>query len=243
MAQTFIFNHPYYPQEESIPGYVPNVTPVTVLLACFGTVLGVVLSVTVTVARRWNPSLTFSDQLYLCWFALCGFLHCFFEGYFIVNHETLPASQNLFAQLWKEYALSDSRYMTSDPFMLCVESITVLFWGPLCWAAAGCIATGNSLRYVLQVIVCLAHLYGVALYYSTCYAEYRYLGVSHSRPEFLYYWVYYVGFNLPWVVVPAIILLRSIQAIQGVFIALGKMERTLRIANISRHGKESKKSN
>lgn len=35
-------------------------------------------------------------------------------------------SQDLFAQLWKEYALSDSRYLTSDPFMLCVESITVV---------------------------------------------------------------------------------------------------------------------
>ncbi|ROT35929.1 hypothetical protein SODALDRAFT_328313 [Sodiomyces alkalinus F11] len=27
-------------------------------------------------------------------------------------------------------------------------------------------------------------------------------GTVHSRPEFLYFWVYYVGFNAPWVVVP-----------------------------------------
>jgi hypothetical protein len=26
--------------------------------------------------------------------------------------------------------------------------------------------------------------------------------MSHSRPEFRYYWVYYAGFNAPWVVVP-----------------------------------------
>lgn len=55
-----------------------------------------------------------------------GSLHCFFEGYFVFNHATVASSQNLFAQLWKEYALSDSRYLTSDPFMLSVESITVV---------------------------------------------------------------------------------------------------------------------
>lgn len=27
-------------------------------------------------------------------------------------------------------------------------------------------------------------------------------GTMHSRPEFLYFWVYYVGFNGPWVAAP-----------------------------------------
>lgn len=54
------------------------------------------------------------------------FLHAFFEGYFVLYHSSLAGSQSLFAQLWKEYALSDSRYMTSDPFMLCIETITVV---------------------------------------------------------------------------------------------------------------------
>jgi cholestenol delta-isomerase len=48
-------------------------------------------------------------------------------GYFVLNHASIPSSQSLFAQLWKEYALSDSRYMTSDPFMLCIETLTVVF--------------------------------------------------------------------------------------------------------------------
>lgn len=32
----------------------------------------------------------------------------------------------MFGQLWKEYALSDSRYLTQDPFVLCMESITAV---------------------------------------------------------------------------------------------------------------------
>lgn len=51
-------------------------------------------------------------------------------GYYIIHHRDLAGHQSLFGQLWKEYALSDSRYLTSDPFMLCVETITVV-WSSL----------------------------------------------------------------------------------------------------------------
>lgn len=115
--------------------------------------------------------------------------------------------------------------------MLCVEAITVVstpsltldmtvfmmrarmvkssinsskqtVWGPLSFATAISTARTGSLRHPLQIIVSVAHLYGVALYYSTCFAEEYYNGISYSRPEFQYFWVYYVGFNAPWVVVP-----------------------------------------
>ena len=53
-------------------------------------------------------------------------IHTFFEGYFVYNNATFGGKQNLFAQLWKEYSLSDSRYLTSDPFVLCMETITAV---------------------------------------------------------------------------------------------------------------------
>ena len=53
-----------------------------------------------------------------------AFLHCCFEAYFVRNHATIAGSQELFAQIWKEYAKSDFRYVTSDPFMVCVELLT-----------------------------------------------------------------------------------------------------------------------
>src|ERR1700709_1089432 len=62
-------------------------------------------------------------------------------GYFSLNHTQMAPAQDLFGQLWKEYALSDSRYLTSDPFVLCMETVTaVRYPGPLlckintdCW--------------------------------------------------------------------------------------------------------------
>lgn len=57
---------------------------------------------------------------------IAGSLHCFFEGYFIVHHDRMGSRQDIIGQLWKEYALSDSRYMTADTLVLCMETITVV---------------------------------------------------------------------------------------------------------------------
>ncbi|KAK8027607.1 ebp domain-containing protein [Apiospora marii] len=186
--------HPYYPLGVAIPGYEANRATVPMLLASLGGMLASVMLLMGTLALRVNPSLTKSKLAVFCWFVLC---------YFVFNHATVASSQNLFAQLWKEYALSDSRYLTSDPFMLSVESITVFLWGPLSFACAASIVLDSHLRHPLQIIMCMAHLYGVALYYSTSLVETHFTGLAHSRPEFLYFWVYYVGFNLPWAIVPA----------------------------------------
>lgn len=48
------------------------------------------------------------------------------KGYFIVYHSSLQARTDFPAQLWKEYALSDSRYLSEDIFVLAIENITVV---------------------------------------------------------------------------------------------------------------------
>lgn len=47
-------------------------------------------------------------------------------GYYAYNFRNIGGLQTLFGQLWKEYALSDSRYLTQDPFVLCMETITAV---------------------------------------------------------------------------------------------------------------------
>ncbi|KAH8782701.1 Emopamil binding protein-domain-containing protein [Diaporthe sp. PMI_573] len=228
MVQTFSAPaHPYFPLDADIPHYIPNASSVHELLARFASLLSITIFTALWLATRFNSQLRTSDKFIFGWFILCGSLHCFFEGYFVLNHAKLASSNDLFAQLWKEYALSDSRYLTSDPFMICVETITATAWGPLCFVTAVSVSRGGSLRYILQVIVSMAHLYGVALYYSTCYVNERYKGLVYSRPEFLYFWVYYVGFNAPWVIAPAGILIHSVRVIQRSAVAITKAAATL----------------
>jgi hypothetical protein len=77
-----------------------------------------------------------------------------------------------------------------------------LAWGPLSWLTYFAILTNSPYRHINQAVVCTAHLYGVALYYGTNLGDFRATGVSYSRPEAQYYWVYYIGLNAPWAIVP-----------------------------------------
>lgn len=47
-------------------------------------------------------------------------------GYYLYHRTNIPQLQTVFGQLWKEYALSDSRYLTSDVFTVCIEVITAV---------------------------------------------------------------------------------------------------------------------
>lgn len=137
------YNHPYYPVDAQIPGYSPNGTSLLTLLASGAAASAALLGVTLVGISLTRPNLRKADRVAILWFVLCmkdlashdlklcssiiaGTLHCFFEGYFIFNHDRMGAAQDLVGQLWKEYALSDSRYMTSDTLVLCMETITVV---------------------------------------------------------------------------------------------------------------------
>jgi len=100
-----------------------------------------------TTSAKSNKKL--HDQRSLHHSSLAGVIHLFFEGttststnssskstrqktnnistgYFAINHRSMGSLQDVFGQLWKEYALSDSRYLTQDPFVLCMETITAV---------------------------------------------------------------------------------------------------------------------
>ena len=126
-----ITDHPYYPLEVEIAYLLANEWSVPVLLAAFAGVCGTVLLLAMMVVNKVSPQLRTVEKATIMWFVLSGSIHLFFEGYFSVNHKAMGAKQDLFGQLWKEYALSDSRYLTSDPFVLCMETITAVSSSPI----------------------------------------------------------------------------------------------------------------
>jgi cholestenol delta-isomerase len=46
-------------------------------------------------------------------------------GYYVSNFTKIAGQRNIVAELWKEYALSDSRYLTDDAGVFCLEAISV----------------------------------------------------------------------------------------------------------------------
>ncbi|ODM14401.1 hypothetical protein SI65_10136 [Aspergillus cristatus] len=211
--------HPYYPQTIHLPHYVRNETSVFSLIAQFGLLWAAVIGLAFVSIRRIRPTASRSDKIAFTWMCLTGFIHLFFEGYFVVNNETLASSQGLFGQLWKEYSLSDSRYLTSDAFVVCMEAITAFAWGFLAFYIAYCIAVEHPARYALQLIISVGQVYGDVLYYATSL-----LDVSYCRPEGYYFWFYYFFFNFIWMVVGCYYIKQSVVEILRAFGRLAEVD-------------------
>ncbi|KAJ9504190.1 hypothetical protein LTR99_005881 [Exophiala xenobiotica] len=219
--------HPFYPVGVEVANFIANDKTVVQLLATFAVGCAAVLGATWLLAGRLAPRLKATDKAAVLWFCLTGVIHFFFEGYFAYNHTRMGGAQDLFGQLWKEYALSDSRYLTSDPFVLCMETITAICWGPLSFLMIYFIITSHPLRYPLQAVVSLGQIYGDVLYYATCMFDHYYKELTYCRPESYYFWFYFFFMNFIWIVIPGCLLADSIKTTARAFKALDRMSHSL----------------
>ncbi|KAF2194796.1 EBDP4, emopamil-binding protein [Zopfia rhizophila CBS 207.26] len=231
--------HPYYPIEAEIVGYLANEWNTLELCAMFASGCAVTFTIAYFVVKRVRPQVSTSDLITVMWFVLSGCIHLFFEGYFAYNFRRMGGMQDLFGQLWKEYSLSDSRYLTQDAFVLCMETITAVCWGPLSFLTASFIATDHPLRYPFQAIVSLGQLYGDVLYYATSLFDHYLLNLSYSRPEPFYFWGYFVFMNTFWIIIPLILLYNSVKATGRAFTALDKMDKALKAGGVNGAAKKS----
>jgi cholestenol delta-isomerase len=197
-----IGDNPYYPVGSYIANYSANEWGVPALLTVFFGACALLFTTTYFVAKGTQPHISKLDLFTTMWFVLSGCIHLFFEGYYAVNFKTLGAKQTILGQLWKEYAFSDSRYLTNDAFVLCMESVTAFFWGPGCLLSALLIIRDHPMRFPLQLIVSLGQFYGLILYYATCMFDHYLLGITYSRPEAFYFWFYFFFMNFIWMVIP-----------------------------------------
>ncbi|KAK5722905.1 hypothetical protein LTR17_014208 [Elasticomyces elasticus] len=201
--------HPYLPKDAIILNWAANEWSVPVLLTYFFGLCAILFVSTYFIAKRVDKTLTTGELTTIMWFVLSGCIHLFLEGYYATFYATLAAKQTFLGQLWKEYAHGDSRYLSNNSFVLCMETVTAVFWGPGCLATAAMIMLRHPLRYPIQMIVSMGQLYGVILYYATSAFDEAVNGVTYSRPEFLYYWFYFVIMNAFWTVIPAWLIYQS----------------------------------
>lgn len=127
------------------------------------------------------------------------------EGYFAYNHKEIAGQSFLLAELWKEYAYSDSRYMSGDSFVVIMESITAALWGPLSFLTAYLIYSKSPLSPVFEFLISTGQLYGDVLYYFTTLFE----GAPHCSEDPFHFWFYFVTLNAFWIVIPLCILWSS----------------------------------
>ncbi|KAJ2553308.1 hypothetical protein EV175_002987, partial [Coemansia sp. RSA 1933] len=202
--------HPYFPPTLELPGYTAPTHKTATLVSSMGACLAALLASTYCVLAAKRHPITLPQRLTALWFVMCGALHSLFELYYLAHHKTLAQDQSVVADMWKEYALSDSRYLSASPMVRALESITVLATAPLCWIAAYAIwADLHAIRHLAQLSASLLHLYSVAIYFGT-----EFMGpASNCRPEPLYYYGYFIAMNAPWVLVPVLLGVSSFRVI------------------------------
>ncbi|KAK4232813.1 Emopamil-binding protein, partial [Achaetomium macrosporum] len=130
-------------------------------------------------------------------------------GYFAYHNATIPARMDLFGQLWKEYALSDRRYLTRDSFTVCMDTVTAVAWGLLSFLIGWLVVKDSPFRHPLQIAVSLGQIYGDVLYYATFFFDESVYDAVYCRPESIYFWAYFVMMNGFWIVIPGCIIVQS----------------------------------
>lgn len=69
--------------------------------------------------------------------------------------------------------------------------------GPLCVMAMIAIYRNSPSRHLYQLIISVFHIFSCSLYYILD----SFKGFSSCDPDPIYFWVYFVGFNSPWIIV------------------------------------------
>jgi cholestenol delta-isomerase len=123
--------HPFYPKSLVIPNYKPSpYTMAEILFPFFGAV-ALVLVVSYGLISGRKHTLSNSQgwtKAVFTWFICSGLIHLIIEGYYAANVYDIAGQTNYMSSMWKEYALSDSRYMTIDSTVWMIESITAWGW-------------------------------------------------------------------------------------------------------------------
>lgn len=209
--------HPYSPKDLVLSGFVPNSMSQMTILGIFA-VATIVVFLLAWILPGLFSKLTKMEKLLICWWTITGLIHIIVEGYFVFSPEFYKDKNGCYlAEIWKEYSKGDSRYAGRDSAVLAVEGVTTVLEGPASLLAAYAIAAHKPYSDTLQLATSLGQLYGCLVYYITATLE-----GDHFAASPYFYYAYYVGANASWVVIPALISIRSWKRISRSFKAQDK---------------------
>lgn len=121
--------HPYWPRDLVLPNYVANDRSMSQILAFLFSVSGLFLLATwlITGWKRSTGRFGTCRRLALCWFAVCGFIHCVIEGWFSLYYDVIPGDQSFLSQLC-EYMFIKFIYCSRRKVMTLFSNMFYLLW-------------------------------------------------------------------------------------------------------------------
>ena len=187
---------PYYPPGLELEGYHdPVISRETINLVFFSVAAVVILAAWSFAAKLPTPERTMA-----VWLVVSGLIHLIVEGTFILNPKFYQNSDDrmLLLEMWKEYSHADSRYALGDGFTTTMEAVTAFGVGPACLVAAHALYHKIAWRWVLVIVLSTMQIYGTILYFAIFVFD----GGIYLVPSALNLWLYFVGMNSIWLVMP-----------------------------------------
>ncbi|KAI9058315.1 Emopamil-binding protein [Trametes sanguinea] len=134
--------------------------------------------------------------------AFDGMIHYTLEGsfvYYSLFGRQVNTSSGPMAQMWKEYALADSRWGTADPTIVSLELLTVFGVGTMCFYVLKQLIQRDPARHYWIVVLSTSEIYGG---WMTFCPEWLTGSPSLDTSNALFLWVYLVFMNIIWVFIP-----------------------------------------
>lgn len=110
---------------------------------------------------KLDRKLDFKELLALLWFVIDAGTHLTIELVYIWLALTTTAAKTdtYFGHIWREYGRADARWAVREANVIFLEIATVLL-GFACLFQIYGIITRKCWRHVLQIVICVAELYG-----------------------------------------------------------------------------------
>ncbi|KAF2074486.1 hypothetical protein CYY_004191 [Polysphondylium violaceum] len=174
------------------------------------------------------------EKLIVFWLLWSGLIHIILEGsYGFFAHEVTEASKvsftekmleqvplvnavdpHWYASLYSQYAKYDLRYAIADP-MVVFFCFLELVQGAFCFILALAVIKQANCRHALQIFLSALQGLGTVFYFITPYIYGKWQEQISSDPFEL--WVYVVGLNGLWLLIPIILTIQSFVAITKQF--------------------------
>ncbi|KAI0661962.1 Emopamil-binding protein [Cubamyces menziesii] len=172
---------------------------------------------------------SWQDRVTFIWLAFDGIIHYTLEGsfvYYSMFGKQVITSSGPMAQMWKEYALADSRWGTADPTIVSLELLTVFGVGTMCFYVLKQLIQRDPARHYWIIVLSTSEIYGG---WMTFCPEWLTGSPSLDTSNALYLWVYLVFMNIIWVFVPLWLMYDS----------YGHIAKSLRFAQAAADAKKS----
>lgn len=158
--------------------------------------------------RRGRIILTFKEKIIVAFSLLTSFMHIYVSGTFVLFATNINSSSWMLA-IWRTMGKYDSRYTSSDPFLVSSNGFMAFVVGPLLLLYVWTIVNKHPVRQVCGIITYSLEIYTYILYFAIAIHSRNTISVQ-NRLTFV---LLFLGLNLMGCLIPVWIVVKEVRTV------------------------------